>query len=305
MPAFERVGEAVDREAGEGDGVLDAGMLQRDLAHRRMTSSVRSSVAASGSWAKPTRYCLSWPGTKPPGTVLEQHAGQAEQHDIDRHHHASCATGCGARRRHRPPSERPKKRLKPRKNQPNTLVHDARQPVLRRVVAAQQQRRERRRQRQRVDRRDHRRDRDGQRELPVELAGQAGDEGERHEHRDEHQRDRDDRAGDLAHRLVGRLARREPLLDVALDILDHDDRVVDDDADRQHEAEQAERVDREAEEIHHREGADDRDRHGDQRDDRGAPGLQEEDDDEHDERDRLEQRVMTALIEARTNWVVS
>ena len=34
-----------------------------------------------------------------------------------------------------------------------------------------------------------------------------------------------------------------PLLDVALDVLDHDDRVVDDDADRQHQAEQRQRVD--------------------------------------------------------------
>ena len=36
---------------------------------RRMTSSVRSREAPSGSCAKPTRYCLSWLGTKPSGTV--------------------------------------------------------------------------------------------------------------------------------------------------------------------------------------------------------------------------------------------
>ena len=45
--------------------------------------------------------------------------------------------------------------------------------------------------------------------------------------------------GHLAHRPVGRLARRQPCLDVALDVLDHDDGVVDHDADRQHQAEQA------------------------------------------------------------------
>ena len=43
------------------------------------------------------------------------------------------------------------------------------------------------------------------------------------------------------------VARREPVRDVALDVLDHDDRVVDDDADREHEAEQRQRVEREAE----------------------------------------------------------
>jgi hypothetical protein len=38
---------------------------------RRITSSVRSSVAPSGSCAKPIRYCLSCCGTKPPGTALK------------------------------------------------------------------------------------------------------------------------------------------------------------------------------------------------------------------------------------------
>ena len=42
---------------------------------------------------------------------------------------------------------------------------------------------------------------------------------------------------------------------------------------------------------HHRERADHRHRHRDQRDDRRAPGLQEQDHDQHDQRDRLEQRV--------------
>ena len=44
----------------------------------------------------------------------------------------------------------------------------------------------------------------------------------------------------------------QPVLDVVLDRLDHDDRVVDHEADREHEPEQRERVDREAE---HREAA--------------------------------------------------
>ena len=56
---------------------------------------------------------------------------------------------------------------------------------------------------------------------------------------------------------------RHALADVALDVLDHDDGVVDDDADRQHQAEQRQLVEREAERRQHGEGADQRDRDGD------------------------------------------
>ena len=160
-----------------------------------------------------------------------------------------------------------------------------------RAVRLEQHRGQRRRQRQRVEGRDHRRDGDRQRELAVELAGQTADERHRHEHRAQHQRDGDDRAADLAHRRLGGLAWRQAFGDVALDVLDHHDGIVDDDADGQHQAEQRQRVDGEAEGQQHREGADDRDRHGDQRNDRGAPGLQEQDDHQHDQRDGFEQGV--------------
>ena len=162
-------------------------------------------------------------------------------------------------------------------------------------MSLQEQRCERRRQRQRVDRRDHGRDRDRQRELPIELPGEAADEGQRHEHRNQHQRDGDDRSGHLAHRTVGCVSRRKSFLDIPFDVLDHDDGVIDHDADRQHQPEQAERIDREAEQIHHGEGADDRNRNGDQRNDRRAPCLQEDDDDEYDQRHRFQQRMHHGL----------
>ena len=47
-----------------------------------------------------------------------------------------------------------------------------------------------------------------------------------------------DRPGHLVHRLARGLARRQPVLEPALDVLDDDDGVVDDDADGQHQAEQ-------------------------------------------------------------------
>ena len=63
---------------------------------------------------------------------------------------------------------------------------------------------------------------------------------------DQHQRDGDQRAADLVHGPVRRLLGRHALAQVALDVLDHDDGVVDDDADRQHQAEQRQVVQAEA-----------------------------------------------------------
>ena len=62
--------------------------------------------------------------------------------------------------------------------------------------------------------------------------------------------------------LQGGFPRRQPMLDVMLDRLDHDDRVVDHETDREHETEERERVDREAEQREEHEGADQRYRHG-------------------------------------------
>ena len=91
------------------------------------------------------------------------------------------------------------------------------------------------------------------------------------------------------HGLVRGGRRREAVGDLALDVLDDHDGVVDDDADGEDEAEQSQVVEREAERRHDGERADERHRDGDDRDDGRAPGLQEDDDDENHERDRLEQ----------------
>ena len=160
------------------------------------------------------------------------------------------------------------------------------------MVRLDDDRGERRRQRERHDARDHHRDRDGDGELLVQRAGHAAEERDRQEHRQQHQHDRDQRAGDLGHRLLGRLERRELVLgDVHLDVLDHHDRVVDHQPDREDHAEHRQHVDREAEQVHADEGADDRHRHREDRDDGGAQRLQEHEHDQHHQHHRLEEGV--------------
>ena len=59
------------------------------------------------------------------------------------------------------------------------------------------------------------------------------------------------------------------------DVLDDDDRIVDDEAGGERDAEKSERIDREAEQLHERERSDERHRNGDGRDKRRPPVLEE------------------------------
>ena len=96
------------------------------------------------------------------------------------------------------------------------------------------------------------------------------------------------------------------LLHHALDVFNDDDRVVDDDADRQDEREQRHGVEREAERENHREGTDQRDRNGDQRDQRRPQVAEEQEDDDDDEDEGLDQRVHDLVRSlASTNCRVS
>ena len=125
------------------------------------------------------------------------------------------------------------------------------------VGGLEQHRRERRRERERAEGRQQHRDGDGQGELLVHLAGEAAQERDRDEHGREDEGDADDRRRHLLHGLDGRLPRGQAVLDVVHDRLDHDDGVVDHDADGEHEAEHRQRVDREAQQREEDEGADD------------------------------------------------
>ncbi len=86
-------------------------------------------------------------------------------------------------------------------------------------------------------------------------------------------------------------ASGDSLFDITLDVFHHHDGVIHHDADRQHQPEQAEGIEREAQQIQRGEGADHGDRDRQQRDDRGAPGLQEQYDHQHHQYHRFQQGI--------------
>ena len=80
----------------------------------------------------------------------------------------------------------------------------------------------------------------------------------------------------------------EAVTNMPLDVLHHDDRVVDHNADGEHETQQREIVERKAKSRHDRKSADQRNRNRHDRDDGCAPTLQEQDDDQNDQSRRFE-----------------
>ena len=152
------------------------------------------------------------------------------------------------------------------------------------------------------DRRSRYRDR----ELAEELARDAGNEGCGNEHGRQHNGNGDQGAADLVHRLVRGIARRQAALQISFDVLDDDDRIVDDNADRQHQTEQREIVERKSESRENGKRADQRNRNGDDRDHRSAPALQKKDHHQHDQDngfpDRVDHRIDRLLYEL--GWIV-
>ena len=73
---------------------------------------------------------------------------------------------------------------------------------------------------------------------------------------------------------------------MALHAFDHDDGIIDDEADRQHQSEERKRVDGETEEREEDESSDQGDGHGQEWNQGGTPALQEQVDDENDQGER-------------------
>ncbi len=93
-----------------------------------------------------------------------------------------------------------------------------------------------------------------------------------------------------------------PVFDVSRDILEHDDRIVDDEASRDRQRHQRQIVEAVAQEIHDGERADQRHRHGDRRDQRRARIAQKHEHDQDDQDDRDEQRALDVPSARRGSW---
>ena len=236
-PRARRIRKAIDRQAREFDRAFHARLLERNRAH--LTDHVFRTVerGAIGQLREADQVLLVLRGHEAARHDLAHQHCAAEQQGIDAHHqrlavdHLGDAPAVVLRTAVEHLVEHAEKAAE-------DAVHAACQPVLRFVMALEQQCGKRGRQGQRVERGDHRRDRDGHRELFVELTREARHECERHEHGNQRQGDGDNRSTDLSHRLIGRLPCTEPRGDVPLDVFHHHDRIVDDDPDRQHHPEQ-------------------------------------------------------------------
>ena len=147
--------------------------------------------------------------------------------------------------------------------------------------------------------RDHHRNGDRDRQRHGELAEQPPDDSahqqNRNEYRDQRHADRQHRETDLPGPDQRRLERGFAFLQVTRDVLDHDDRVVDDEACGDRERHQREIVEAVAEQIHRAKSAHEGDRHDDARDECRSRASEENEDDEDDERDRDRERQLDVL----------
>ena len=89
---------------------------------------------------------------------------------------------------------------------------------------------------------------------------------------------------------------------MVLDILDDDDRIIDNKTDRKHHRKERQCIDGEIQQNERAECSDEGHRHGKQRDERRTPALQKEEDDEHDEQQRFNEG-MHNLLDGRIDVV--
>ena len=131
----------------------------------------------------------------------------------------------------------------------------------------------------------------GEGELPEERAGQPPLQSDRQVDRRQGDGHGDDRPDQFAGADQGRLHGGFPSADVALDVFQHDDGVVDHEADREDDRQQGEEVHGEPECLHQEDAADQgqRDRH--HRDQNRAEGADEEENDDHDDEQRVAERL--------------
>src|SRR5215472_2032438 len=156
------------------------------------------------------------------------------------------------------------------------MTHPATRQGASRMVVFEEYRAKSRAQGQRDKARDDGRccDRDGK--LPKEKSGYSRQKSGRNEDGTQRECDRDQRSADFVHGLVSGVRRRDTLAHVALDVFDNNDRVVDDDANRENQAKKRQVVQRYPEWIENRERPDEGDGNCNNRDNRGSPILKKQ-----------------------------
>jgi len=285
------VGVGQERHSLDAQRIGDAFRLLDDLldlAHHLLGAAERGRV---GQLRVDQQVALVLIGNEPARHRGKPKVRQPEQSAVNQQHDQAQAEG--ASHQVRVPSGREVEKAVEAAEKP--AQHQVEQPGQRIAGLSgrlEQQGRQGRAQGQRVEGRDHRRDGDREGKLAEELAGDARNERRRHEHSAEHQGHGDHRAGDLLHRFARRLLGRQPVRKVVLNILDDHDRVIDHDADRQHQAEQGEVVEAESECGHHGKRADERNGYGDERDHRRPPVLQEHEHHDRHEDGRVAERLL-------------
>ena len=181
-------------------------------------------------------------------------------------------------------------------HEPGVAAHGCAIDMLRVARRAQEVGGDHRRDETRDQQREHDRDRDREAELAEILAGDAAHEADRREDRRDRQRDGDDCKADFVRRLERGAPRRLAHPHMAHDVLDLDNRVVNQNARHQGDREQADEIEREADRIHRPEGWNDRER---QRDggDEGRPQIaQENEHDDDGKQGALDQRLHRRAI---------
>ena len=142
-----------------------------------------------------------------------------------------------------------------------------------------------RRERERDERGNENGDGEGDGKFAEEAADDVAHEEQRNQHGDERNGERNNGESDLLGAFQRGLQRRFAFFDVAADVFDHDDGVVDDEAGGDGEGHERKVVEAVAEQIHHAERADDGERHGNAGNDGGAHAAQKKKNDHHDQAD--------------------
>ena len=162
--------------------------------------------------------------------------------------------------------------------------------------ALQEDRGEHRRQREGDEERNQHRKDDGQRKLEEESADDPLHEGNGEKDRHNGEGRRHDGQTDLGGGEGRCLPRRHPIFHVTVDVLDDDDRVVDEQAHRKGKRKHRHVVEGEAEGADQREGGDDRHRQGD-RADQCRPEVSEEDEYGQNREEAPEDQMLLHLID--------